>query len=482
MLLLFFGLSTWSCGSSHPNLIIISIDSFRADQLNARVDGRSLTPRMDALADESVVFEHAVAPAPWTTPSLISLMTGLLPVAHGVFDHDRALAQGTPTLAERFAAAGYRTAAFVPAVTLRPEFGFGRGFEIYDYEEFGHTRVSSPRLSGKLLNQLDRWRDERSFIWIHLWDPHYNYNPPTPFDDAFRRGERPPSVQVQCLKWFPNAVTPAQGEFLRSQQEGELNYTDHYLGEIVDELAKNGRLERTILVILADHGEAFLEHGWLGHTNRVDETLVHVPLMIHWPQALSPVRINATVSTASLGRTLLELAQLPDPGSFGSERCLPLVSPPKNRGRDAIAETRRRGCLTALVRDHDKYIINQLNCRESFFDLSRDPGEREDLAGSATPQLLSARRTLAERLRSLAASAPPRAMLASEIVDEARQRLLSLSYVGGGSTHAATRNEDPCAQLHNGTEVDSFGDRADELICPERGALDCLDKLLAAGS
>lgn len=448
------------CHDKPPSVLLISVDSLRADSVGRIVNGQPVAPRLSALRSESLNYTRATSAAPWTTPSLMSLMTGLPAPAHGVEEHDRALAESVTTLAERFRAAGYRTAAYVPAVTLRSEYGFGRGFEIYDLENYGHTTLSAPQMAGKVLHRLELWNDEPSFIWIHFWDPHFNYTPPSPLDETFAQGERPPSDNVQVLKWTENAVTPGQARWLRGQFDGEVAYNDRAIGELLDFLRRRQRTPATIVAVLADHGESFQEHGWLAHTNRLDESLIHVPLLIHAPGRVTPAVIDTPVATASLGATLLALAGLNE-AAWGVLPALPLTpsaGAPANAA-GVVSQTIRQGCYTALTKGQKKYVVEQRGCSEQLFDLATDPDEQHNLAASS--DLRPWRKELAEQLEALARLRIPRRRLPPEILDEARQQLISLGYVHAG-THGTTE-----------IELDSFGDRASP-PCPPAGALGCL--------
>ncbi|MDQ7007675.1 MAG: sulfatase-like hydrolase/transferase, partial [Acidobacteriota bacterium] len=379
-----------------------------------------------------------------------------------------------PTVAERFRQAGYRTAAFTPAVTLRSEYGFGRGFEVYDQENFGHNRLSSPSLVGKVLARLEQWKGERFFIWVHLWDPHYNYNPPVPWDGYFRSGQRPAREDVQCLKWVEDPVTPAEAEWLEGQYEGEVAYTDRYLEQILAKLEDLELAPHTLVVVLADHGEAFLEHGWLGHTNRLDETLIHVPLMVRRPGE-APGVVEQAVSTASVGRSLLAWTGIPG-DDFGARSTLP--SPGEAPAAEpVISQTVRRGCWTAVSTTRYKYVLEHRQCRESLFDLQQDPDEKSDIAASDPGRLREMRRMLVDALDQQKSSKVPRAMLPREIVEQAEARLRSIGYVGGAANGGpgAPKNV-TCARTAAPGKVDAFGDLAAQ-TCPEQGARRCFEKL-----
>ncbi len=411
---------------------------------------------------------------------MMSVRTGHSPLVHGVEEHDRALATSVATLAERFKAAGYRTGAVVPALTLRPEYGFGRGFTTYDYQPLGHDVVTAPQLTGKLLHQLDRAAEAKDpfFLWIHHWDPHYNYLPQSPYDAQYAEGQKPKRDDVQCLKWVQNPLRPEEATWLRGQFRGEVAFTDRHVKDVLDRLRELGREDDTIVVILGDHGEAFQEHGWLGHTVRVDQEMVHVPLLIRWPAKLAPARIDAPVSLAQVGRTLLRLAGLDDAG-FGAEEPLPLTTADVAQKKPAapLTQTMRMGCFTGLQDGATKYVLEHRACTEVLFDLAADPGETRDLAASDPARRGAMRALLRERLRALKALGVPKAALPPELVNEAEAALRSIGYVAGGTGDG--RGEVVCEALPDPTKFhrDAFGDLEVYQACPEEGAARCLEKL-----
>ncbi|MFN7966103.1 MAG: sulfatase-like hydrolase/transferase [Acidobacteriota bacterium] len=460
------------CARKPPSVLIISIDSLRADQLDAQFNGKPITPRLSALAQESLVFSHAISPAPWTTPALISLNTGLPALAHGVEEHDRALSSSVPTLAEQFKAAGYKTAAFVPAATLRAEYGFERGFDLYDFSNYGHDTLSSPELTSKVLARIESWKDQPFFIWVHLWDPHYNYLPPPPYNTTFEQGQRPKNEDVQCLKWVKQPMTPPEAQWLKGQYEGENLFTDTQVGQMVDRLRQLRDNKSVVLAVLADHGESFQEHGWLGHTNRVDETLIHVPMFLNWPGEIAPGRRDDLVTTASLGRTLLQLAGVKAADNFGREPALPLApsSPPSGAGTAVLAQTLRQGCFTSLHEARFKLVLEHRTCRRELFDLQADPGETNDLAAQDPARVAAMNASLQKRMDEIASWKIPRASLAPEVVEGIESALRTLGYVG--QTGADGKTEVVCVQAPDTKRRDLLGD-AESSPCPEEGARRC---------
>jgi arylsulfatase len=465
-----------------PSFLVISLDSVRADDLGDVVGGEPVAPILTALRDESAAFAWGISPAPWTTPAMMSLQTGYMPPVHGVEEHDRALASSVPTLAERLRERGYRTAAVMPAVTLRAEYGFDRGFEFFDFEMYGHALISSPSLVGRVQNHLTRFAGEPFFVWVHMWDPHYNYIPEPPYDRLFDEGAKPPTEDVQCLKWVENAVTPEEALYLRGRCRAEIRYTDDYVGQMLDTLDELDLAEDTIVVVLGDHGESFLEHGWLGHTNKVTDTNVHVPLFVHWPGKLAPSSFDDPVTTAALAPTILRLAGA-DSESFGSLPPLPLeglwdLEDQELAALSPISRTVRRGCYTSLHQERLKYVLDFRNCTEALFDLEADPGEQLDIAKARPEDLARLRETLSQRYLEMAELGIPRAMMPVEIVEEAQSQLRTLGYVaaGGGGDGHDDHTTVGCA-MGTPQDIDTFGDMVYDEPCPEEGVRACLDRI-----
>ena len=437
---------TSACSGEKTSVILISVDSLRYDQIGRVVDGVPVAPFMTRLADESLVYERAISPAPWTTPSMASILTGLPPQAHRVNEHDRALSSEVTTLAELFDDAGYRTAAFVPAITLRESYGMDQGFEIYDFEGFGHNRISSPALIGKVMQRLEEWKDEPYFLWVHLWDPHYNYLPPTGFRYRLSGGTEPESEDVQKLKWEHRPVSEDGAEFLKRRFQEEIIYTDEHVAELFEFLDGAGLSERTVVALVADHGEAFLEHGWLGHTNRLDDELVHVPLMLWGPGRVAPGRVEDTVSTSQLGRTLASLAGL-DGNGFGRYSPLPgsAGTTAGDGGVPVLSETVRRGCWHSVASATHRYVLDARTCEEDLFAF-----DKSDTSSAA----LEEHRDLMRRaLSEIEEWDVPVAETAEREFASARKKLGGLGY------------------------VDTFGDREDFENCDESPPMACLDRL-----
>jgi arylsulfatase A-like enzyme/tetratricopeptide (TPR) repeat protein len=378
------------------NVVLVTLDTLRADRLGAYGFRGAATPRLDALAAEGVLFEQATAVAPLTLPSHASLMTGLLPPHHGVRDNGAFfLAAERTTLAERMQAAGYATGAFVGAFVLDSRFGLDQGFDRYDDAlEPGQFQRRGDRVVASAVEWIQGVAGRRFFAWVHLFDPHAPYAAPEPF--ASRHADAP---------------------YL-----GEVEYTDALVGRLLDALQAQALLERTLVVVTADHGESLGEHGEAGHGFFIYDATTRVPLLVRTPSGRRG-RSRTQVSGADVFPTILELAGLPpQPGSDGRSLVRALQDPATELGESAYSETFFPRLhfgwqeLRSLRDGHHKFIEAP---RPELYDVASDPGETRNVDGKerGTPW----REALA-RIDGGASSAAP-------ANPETRERLAALGYV-----------------------------------------------------
>jgi arylsulfatase A-like enzyme len=484
----FMLLSLDACGPAEPrpNVLLVVIDSLRADRLHHAGDPRELTPRLDRLAAEGARFTRAYAPAPWTTPSVMSIFTGLTPASHHVDHNDRALSPAVETLAQRFQEAGYVTGAVMPALTLAAHFGFARGFDRFIYETQGHRRVSGPWSVASAQEFLRESRDRPFFLYVHLWDVHYNYNPPVPYSLRFQAG-RPPGegetddVTALMLHGEEGASLPAQRvDWLEGQYAGEVLFTDDQVGRLLDELERLEMTGETVVAVTSDHGEAFQEHGVLGHTVQLYEEMEHVPLLFRWPGRIGPGEtVHEIMGLVDLAPTLLDLAGVPHEGgefegvSWAASLLLEEAGSlreqtrAKKAGRPPVLMgTSRRALWRGLRSDDVAYLFDLNHQREELYDLSADPGQRENLAGLRPDEARRWRLALCERLRAPAPAGEVSIdTLPAAIREELDAGLRSLGYVGAARPAAAPpgameRTSDPAEERQR--VLDSMG-------CPPAG-------------
>lgn len=389
-------------------VILISIDTLRADAVSAYGEGGALTPRIDGLAGGGLLFARAYAPSPWTLPSVATLLTGVHPDAHGLRKPGARLSESVPTLAEAMRSAGYRTAAIGSNPHLGRASGLDRGFDEYLFHggtppfltegPFGARLVqrlfppafpaagTTEELTELALEWLERNRRTPFFLWIHYLDPHVPHTPPARFQPD---GEPPEGMGMSFAR--QNAIrngyfTPSaeQREWIRKLYDAEVRTVDEAVGRVLDRLRELDLLETAVIVLTSDHGEEFWEHGGYEHGHSLYEEVLRVPLLIRTPAA-SRAMIDRPVSLESVAPTLLDLAGVPfDPARFPRGSLAGLIAGPAPEGfRPLVAGTLLYHEDRISVRFGDwKYIRPLISQGEELYNLATDPGERISVAES----------------------------------------------------------------------------------------------------
>jgi len=418
--------------SDHPNILLIGIDTLRADRVGAWGRVPSLTPAMDRLAGQSDVWLDAYTAFNVTNPSFTSIMTGLYGKNHGVYDLQTPLPASQTTLAELLRGAGYETMAIISAHHLGDHnSGLGQGFQ--------EVTLASEHFAGELaVDMAVDWiatRDGKRpfFAWVHLFDPHTPHTPPVPFALGFRpasyAGLDPLRAWVPFRQPGPRGFDEPVLGGNRDLYDGEVAYLDRQVGRLLGFLESRGFLENTLIALVADHGESLGEHGILYRHVGLHDTTTHVPLMIRWPgDERKGRRIEGLVQTIDLFPTLVAAAGLSVPPQDGVD--LRELTGNGKKGRRAVF-AEHSGKLGLMVRALEyKYILSQGNTRffpdgASLYDLKADPGETKNLIGTGLPaeQQLGdlLRRWMVDRRNS--PQAPQR-----EQTDEEKARLKALGY------------------------------------------------------
>ncbi len=267
-----------------PDVVLISIDSVRADHLSSYGYKRNTTPNLDALAAKGARYTHAMSGSPWTLPAHMTMMTGLWPTEHQVIEDDRRLSDSVPTIAERMKAAGYATAGFVSAVYLGGGYGFDRGFDRYeDYglsekASFAH-QVRTPALVGDALKWAKKLPDGKpAFLFLHTYDAHYPYNPPAPWNTMYNRALRPLDLGYKNWTYYKlHPIGKNRMKALISQYDESIRYVDDSLGPLIDTWSHD---RNVVFIVLADHGEEFGERGSWGHAHTLYSEVLDVPLIV----------------------------------------------------------------------------------------------------------------------------------------------------------------------------------------------------------
>lgn len=394
------------------NLLVITLDTTRADALGA-YGGKAITPSLDYLASDGVVFEQASTVAPLTLPAHSSLFTGVFPPSHGVRGNGQnALGPDAITLAERLKARGFRTGAFVSSFVLDHQWGLSQGFDVYHDVALGPEgridRDSIRRPADSVVDDALDWMkqlgSERFFGWLHFYDAHAPARPPAEF-----------------------APIGANDTYL-----GAISFVDFQLSRVITYLADHQLLDRTIIVVIGDHGESLGEHGEPTHGLFVYEAAIHVPFIIRAPLANVQRRVPEPVRIVDVMPTVLDLlGEAAAPGVDG-QTLVPLMTGASRESKFEVYSESRYGFdqfgwspLSALREGRFKVILAP---RPELYDLETDPNEsvnlyeqRADLAGA-----------MAKRLRVLAQ--PTHASGAVTEVDSAtRARLAALGYVAASA-------------------------------------------------
>jgi arylsulfatase A-like enzyme len=413
------------------NVILISVDTLRADHLGCYGYSRPTTPRIDAICSEGVAFEQAIAHAPSTLPSHASILTSLIPQHHRAsFDNRRALPEEITTLAEVLVGQGYRTAAFTGGGQIDAVFGLGQGFEQYsvpasnDFE----TTVSAG------LDWLDGLGGRPFFLFLHTYQVHNPYDPSPEVLSLFEtdyEGELPATISVELIDGInkrSEALPAADLAHIIATYDAEIREVDTAFGRLIDTLAERGLLDSTLVVFTSDHGEEFGEHGYVGwHSHTTYEELLHVPLFFKFPAGgFSHRRIDRMVRSIDIAPTILKAIGSRVPESFsgldlaaflGERQVPPLVA----IGRLDRADEAR----VSFIRD-DRFKLERVGSRrQRLFDLIDDPLEQWDTSDNY-PEALS---RLLTTYQTLIASRATAADSEVETNEQLREQLKALGYI-----------------------------------------------------
>jgi choline-sulfatase len=400
-------------GPKPPNLLLITIDTLRADELGAYGSPHGHSPVLDRLARRSTLYSMAIAPAPWTLPSIGAIMTGLEPAEHGAIHFRKPLPEA-PTLAEKLRASGYHTSAAVTHFLVGPDYGFDRGFERFEQrlipasDDEAHLSITSRELTDIGIELLNETR-EPAFVWLHYFDPHFHYM------------EHPPATR---------ATDP--GRHGRKLYRGEIGFTDAEIGRLLD--AADALPRPPVVLLTSDHGEQFYEHGSLHHTTAVYQEVVAVPLLVARSLGGGGDIVQAPTRILDAHGLLLQAAGAVQPGRPTS------LEPP------VLVHSEQASNLRALVAGRYKVIADLGRGRVELYDLVADPAERLNLAAEQ-PELLermcaSLSGHFAELERAGQALRDEREV---EISQEREDQLAALGYVGGPTGGPETAGRDLCA-------------------------------------
>jgi len=408
-----FLLAGFACyaGDAQPStpVILISVDTLRADHLSCYQASRRPTPHIDGLAKNGTLFSQVNTPFPLTLPAHAALLTSTYPFTNGVEDNGIPLDSKVATLATILKSAGYRTAAFIGSFVLDRRFGLNRGFDVYDGPIDLHNRttaapVERKRAGAQVLEAGTRWLERNAsgapyFLFLHLYDLHLPYD--LPQDPSLRHGE--------------------------TGYSAELAYEDRVLGDFVAFLERRGLFQKALVVFTSDHGEGLAEHGESTHGYFIYQSTLHVPLILHWPSGFKRSlreRVDEPASLLDVAPTILDAVGLPRPGEMRG-RSLIGATEPREVYSESVYARRHFGCsgLQSLRAGPFKYIEAP---KPELYDLSADPGETKNLYDQQRSKATSMRAQMAAVRSGSSGTSANKSPSA-----EASAKLRSLGYLSG---------------------------------------------------
>jgi arylsulfatase A-like enzyme len=377
----------------HP-VIVIALNAVRADHLGCYGYERASSPNIDALAEESVRFEWAFSQAPDPAPSQASIVSGLYPRTHQMFDQTTRLPSEVVTMAEAFSAKGVPTAAFVDGGFMSEVFGLSQGFDTFDDSAGDGIAAIGP----KAMAWLEEHSGESFFLLIHAYDAHAPYAPPGEYREMFSEGIEPPSEGFEPT---PEQMKPPREDggatarmllprdlaYAKALYDGEIRHVDHWVGELMTKLRSLGLDQRATVVLVSDHGQEFQEHGDLLH-GQIHTTVTRVPMLIRLPGGQHAGAVDDYAETVDIMPTLLDLSGIPVPPPVQGQSLLPTVLREQGQGRPlAFTESTHFGGQLAVAMGGYRMVLNLDPERAELYDLSADPLERNNIASEHPKRL-----------------------------------------------------------------------------------------------
>ena len=385
------------------NVIILLVDTLRADHLDCYGYSRDTSPHLDTFAKDAVRFENVTSQAPWTSPSVASLLSSLYPSAHGLVtfkegNRVRRLAESVTTLGQVLEANGYQTAAFVANPFISPRAGLDRGFAVFRNFPFRDTGegAPAPELNDAALTWLNTVDAEPFFLFLHYMDVHGPYLPPAPYRTMFNdpKRQRHPMTKVEKRR-IPKYLRVPDLETVEEYidlYDGQIRFWDDRFEEFMNQLDAGGFLDNTMVVVTSDHGEEFLEHGGFNHGGTLYEEQIRVPLVWKLPtHRIGPSVVEAEVELVDVAPTILALTDIEAIGEMQGDDLRPLFQDGPWEARPAFSEAAVKGGgdplpageIKAVRSGNIKTIVNLTSSQALTYDLDINPGENVAMAQSA---------------------------------------------------------------------------------------------------
>jgi arylsulfatase A-like enzyme/Tfp pilus assembly protein PilF len=394
------------------HVVLISLDTCRADHLSCYGYAQPTTPHIDALARQGYLFSHAFTPIPMTLPAHASMLTGTIPPHHGKHENkDVHFDPSHVTLAALLKTKGYRTGAFVGSQILNGRFGLNRGFDTYNdrFAQRGQSERRAEEVNRVAFAWLEKQKDNPVFLFLHYYDPHDAYDPPEPFATTFKE----------------------------SPYAGEIAYVDHCIGEVIAKLKSLDMYESSLIIVTGDHGEMLGEHAETFHMYFIYQSAVKVPLVVKLPGSNTAHTIDDIAGIIDIVPTVCDLVDIDPPAPIQGKNLAPYFSmkPPESEDRYLYCESLyptiyQANTLLGLISKRWKYIQTT---RPELYDLQKDPGEQTNLVETQPHRARILKDRLAQILEQTAR--PEKGQPEAPLSAEALKHLHSLGYVGGSSVN-----------------------------------------------
>jgi arylsulfatase A-like enzyme len=447
--------------SERDNIVLITLDTQRSDYIGCYGNETVMTPNIDRLAREGVLFSYCISQAPLTLPSHTSILTSTYPIYHGVRNnHNYRAGSSLVTLAEVLNEHGYRTGAFISSFVLENRFGLDQGFEVYNhnfnnlyvlnYRFFQNTALSDilywlgftekmpiERRGDKTTREAIKWirdvKNESFFLWLHYFDPHSDYDPPHPYNELYLHEiEADNGDEMVPLLGGRKQFPKKELEKHKALYKGEVTFTDFLIGLIMETLVDLDIREKTLVVITSDHGESFGEHGDIGHGKTLYNTLIQIPLIFNRPGRLPGGKvINGLCQSVDIMPTILDYLDIKGPVDMqGISLLFSMEGEAKLPVRAGFSETlgspKQEQWLIGFVKDNWKYTVTPEDSLEELFNLAKDPGEVNNLVVEERERAIRMREELIEMLENQSAQDKVEPI---ELDSGAREALRALGYI-----------------------------------------------------
>ena len=368
-----------------PNIIVISIDTLRADHLGSYGYERNTSPNIDKLAEKGILFENAYSQGSWTFPSMASMHTSLYPTQIGVDNLNTKIHDSFMTLAEHMKDNFYKTYAIISSIVVSEPLGFSQGFDTFDQDSIRKKfELSSHIVTDKAIEYMSGKKGSKFFLWLHFTDPHFNYahHPEYNYSEGYS-GSLGDNLSYEFLKKEKEFLDDNDIQYIKDLYDEEISYTDYHIGRLLDAAGKLGLMDNTVIILTADHGEEFMERARLGHGKTLFQEVIHVPLIIYVPSdnGSGGERANSSVEVKSIGKTVLDLSGIVNTQFRGQN----LLSAAEGEGNESYAYSQMangeggRPLSETIISDKWK-LINNLKLGEyRLYDLESDPDEKNNL-------------------------------------------------------------------------------------------------------